>query len=93
MQFLAVSRRRTERYADEQFDELVEAEIQQARVLYGQGFIRQIWHRGDMPGACLLLEADSLEDAGERLNKLPMYQSGMLEVTVIPLSPYTGFSL
>lgn len=92
MQFLVVSRRRTERYADEQFGELVAAEIQRAKVLYGRGFIRQIWHRGDMLGACLLLEADSLEGAEEQLNTLPMYQSGMLEVTVIPLSPYAGFS-
>ena len=92
MQFLAVSRRRTECYADEQFVGLVEAEIQQARVLYGRGFIRQIWHRADMRGACLLLEADTLEGAREGLNMLPMYRSGMVEVTVIPLSPYAGFS-
>ena len=92
MQFLVVSRRRTERYSDDQFDELVETEIQQAKVLYGRGFIRQVWRRGDIPGACLLLEADSLEEANEQVNTLPLYKTGRVEANVIPLLPYAGFS-
>lgn len=91
MQFLAVSRRRTDRFSEAQFSEVVKAEVHQARVLYSQGFIRHIWHRRDIAGGCLLVEADSLEEAGAQLNTLPMYQSGMVEVTLIPLAPYAGF--
>jgi muconolactone delta-isomerase len=91
MQFLTLSRRRTERFTDAEFGAQMEAEIEQARVLYRDGFIRQIWHRGDVPGGCLLLEADSEEDARLRLNTLPLYRLGMLDVTITPLAPYGGF--
>jgi muconolactone delta-isomerase len=69
----------------------VESELEQARAVYAQGFIRQIWHRADVAGACLLVEADSEQQARERLNTLPLVQAGMLEVSIIPLRPYAGF--
>jgi muconolactone delta-isomerase len=92
MQFLSLSSRRGDRFSDAEFAALVDAEIAQARALYADGFIRQIWHRGDVPGACILLEADSLEQASERLRTLPLIRAGMLEVSIVPLVPYAGFS-
>jgi muconolactone delta-isomerase len=91
MQFLTVSRRRVESFPEADFAALVEEEIQRARVLYAQGFIRQIWHRSDIPGACIVAEADSEQHARELINTLPMARAGMLEITVIPLKPYAGF--
>jgi muconolactone delta-isomerase len=91
MQFLTVSRRRTERFAEVEFAARVEEERAQARALYAEGFIRQIWQRGDVPGACIVVEADSEAHARERLNTLPLYQAGMIEFSLIPLNPYTGF--
>jgi hypothetical protein len=91
MQFLAMSRRRTECFSEADFVGRVDSEIAQARVLYGHGFIRQIWHRGDVPGGCLLIEAESEAHVRERLNTLPLVQAGMLEVSIIPLVPYAGF--
>jgi muconolactone delta-isomerase len=91
MQFLSLSRRRVDRFSEAEFAILVEAEIAQARVLYADGFIRQIWHRADLPGACILIEADSLEQAKARLHTLPMVRTGMLEVSIVPLVPYAGF--
>jgi muconolactone delta-isomerase len=91
MQFLSLSRRRNDCFSDAEFAALLEAEIAQARELYADGFIRQIWHRGDIPGACILLEADSLEDAHRRLCSLPLMRAGMLEVSIVPLVPYAGF--
>jgi muconolactone delta-isomerase len=90
MQFLTVSRR-IEAFADSDFAPLVEEEGCQARILYGGGFIRQIWHRADRPGACILFEAESEDQVRERLNTLPMVKAGMLDVTIIPLKPYAGF--
>jgi muconolactone delta-isomerase len=90
MQFLTLSRR-IEGFADSDFAPLVELEGRHARTLYGEGFIRQIWHRADRPGACILFEADSEGQVRERLNTLPMVKAGMLDVTIIPLKPYGGF--
>ena len=91
MQFLTFSRRRTEAFTAEDFAARGAAEWEQARPLYAQGYIRQIWRRADVPGACILLEADSEEHARELLGTLPLMQAGMLEVTVVPLAPYPGF--
>ena len=91
MQFLTVSRRRTEAFSEAEFTALVDREVQQARRMYAQGAIRQIWHRADMPGACIVFEADSEEHARSLVGSLPMAQAGMLEITVIPLRPYAGF--
>ena len=91
MQFLALCRRRTETFADADFATLIDDEIQRARALYVDGFIRQIWHRGDIPGACILVESDSEEHAREVLETLPLVEAGMLEITIIPLKPYAGF--
>ena len=92
MQFLTLSRRRTESFTDADFAARVEDEAQRARALYAEGFIRQIWHRRDIPGACLLVESDSEEHVRAKLGTLPLVQAGMLEVTIIPLKPYAGFS-
>ena len=91
MQFLIVARRRTERFADADFAAKVPAEMAQAKQLYADGFVRQIWHRGDIGGACLLVEGDSEAHVRERLNTLPLYQAEMIDFSVIPLKPYGGF--
>ena len=93
MQFLTLSRRRTEAFTEAQFAEKLEDEAQRVRTLYSEGAIRQIWRRGDMPGACILFEADSEEAVYALLESLPLAQAGMLEImSVIPLCPYPGFS-
>lgn len=91
MQFLSVSVRRLDRFVDAEFEALVEAEASRARELYADGFIRQIWRRGDQPGACILWEADSAEQVGDQLRTLPFIRAGMLEVSIFPLLPYAGF--
>jgi muconolactone delta-isomerase len=91
MQFLSISRRRTESFPEAEFAARADAEMQQARTLYAQGAIRQIWHRSDIPGACILMEAESEEHARQLVGTLPLAQAGMLEVTIIPLRPYAGF--
>jgi muconolactone delta-isomerase len=91
MQFLTLSRRRTEHFTEDQFASRAPQEVAQARVLYAEGFFRQLWHRADVPGACLLVEADSESHVREKLNTLPLVQAGMLEISIIPLKPYSGF--
>jgi hypothetical protein len=92
MQYIALMRRRSEAYTEEQFAPLIEAERQQARQLYVDGVVRQIWHRDDKPGACLLLEAASLDEARAKVQTLPLVQADMLELEMlVPLKPYAGF--
>ena len=91
MQFLSLSTRRTDRFSEAEFAELVDAEASRARELYAAGFIRQIWHRADVPGACMVLEADSLDEARAHLYTLPLIRAGMLDVSIVPLAPYAGF--
>lgn len=92
MQFLALSRMRTERFSDADFAPHLEAEAQRARTLYAQGHLRQIWYRGDERGAASILEAEDADAARAMLDSLPLVQAGMLEILhVIPLLPYRGF--
>ena len=93
MQFLSVSRRRTEIFPPERWTpELLEAEGQRVRELYAAGIIRSIWRRKDMPGAAILLEAASEEEARAALATLPLAQRDMLELVLMTqLDPYPGF--
>ncbi len=92
MQFLAVVRRRTEAYSDEQFAPLLEPEAQAVRTLYAKGLVRSMWSREDVPGGVALLEADSLQHAHEIVESYPLMERGMLELeALIPLRGYRGF--
>jgi len=91
MQFLSISQRR-EGFAEGDYARLAEQEMERARELYSEGFIRQIWHRLDMPGACLLWEAGGEGQVREMWATLPFAQAGMTEMLLVPLKPYAGFS-
>ena len=89
MQFLTISIRK--QGAAEADPQLREAEIERARKLYSEGRIRQLWHRADCPGACVLWEADDDSHMQALLSSLPFVQAGCVDVTVLSLRPYSGF--
>ncbi|MEA2755212.1 MAG: hypothetical protein QOJ54_1501 [Aliidongia sp.] len=92
MQFIALLRRLTERFSDADFAPLLEPEAERVRVLYAEGIVRQIWSRGDLPGACVMIEAADEAEARASLATLPLLAAGMLELTaLVPLKPYRGF--
>ena len=93
MQFLSLSRRRTDAFPPEAFTpELVAREGQRVRELYASGILRQIWRRGDLPGAAILWEAPSEAEVRATLASLPIFEAGMLEIMLVaPLAPYPGF--
>ncbi len=93
MQFLSLSRRRTDAFPPEAFTpELIAREAQYVRGLYAAGILRQIWRRGDQPGASILWESTSQDEVRAALEGLPLSQAGMLEILfVVPLEPYPGF--
>ncbi len=94
MQFLSVSRRRTDAFPPEAFTpELVAREGLRVKELYAAGLLRQVWRRGDAPGAAILWEAVSEAEVRAALDSLPIAQAGMLEVTLLaPLEPYPGLA-
>jgi muconolactone delta-isomerase len=93
MQFLSLSRRRTDVFPPEAFTpELMARESQRVRELYASGLLHQIWRRGDIPGAAILWEVASEAEARAALDSLPIFQAGMLEIlALVPLQPYPGF--
>ena len=93
MQFLSVSRRRIEQFPPEAFTgPLAVQEGQTIKALYAKGLLRQVWKRGDVPGAAILWEASGEAEVRTAMESLPMFQAGMLEVLlVVPLEPYPGF--
>lgn len=94
MQFLSISRRRTDEFPPEAFTpELVGGEAQRVKELYAAGVVRQVWKRGDAPGAAIIWEAASEAAAREAIASLPLAKAGLLEITTfIALEPYAGFT-
>lgn len=94
MQFLSLSRRRTDQFPPEAFTaELLAREGQCVKALYAAGILRQIWKRGDIPGASILWEAPSEGEVRAAIASLPIFQAGMLEIlALVPLEPYPGFA-
>ena len=93
MQFLTLSRRRTDAFPAEAFTpELIGQEAQRVKEMYVTGLLRQIWKRGDTPGAAIIWEAGSDAEVREAVSTLPIYKAGMLELSaILPLEPYAGF--
>jgi muconolactone delta-isomerase len=93
MQFLTLSRRRVEAFPPEAFSpELLAHEGARVRELYAVGILRQIWMRGDVPGAAIVWEAESESEVRAALDSLPIFRAGMLEmIALAPLKPYPGF--
>jgi muconolactone delta-isomerase len=93
MQFLSISRRRTDAFPPEAFTpELIAGEGQAVKTMYASGILRQVWKRGDTPGAAILWEAASEDDARAAIATLPLFKAGLLEITTfVPLEPYGGF--
>lgn len=90
-QFLALVRRNYRDYTEADFAPLLEAEAERARGLYADGTFRQMFGRKDVPGAVIVLEAASLEEAQAVVASLPLAAKGMLDVEVMAIGPYRGF--
>ena len=92
MQFLSLSRRILDK--PEAFTpELAAGETARVRELYAAGILRQIWKRGDVPGASILWEAATKAEVEAAIGSLPIFQAGLLEIiALVPLEPYPGFA-
>jgi muconolactone delta-isomerase len=93
-QFIALVRRDYDRFPEAEFTpELLEQEAERARALYAAGTFRAMWSRQDLPGAVVLLEAGSIDEARAVLGSLPLAVLEMLALdALVPLIPYRGFA-
>jgi muconolactone delta-isomerase len=78
--------------ADEAFEPHLQDEAKRAWDLYQAGLVRELYLRGDWPGAVLMLECDSLSAAEEVLASLPLVRHGLIRFELVPLRPYPGFA-
>ena len=93
MQFLTLSRRRTDAFPPEAFSQdLLAQESQRVKELYAAGILRQVWRRGDVAGAAIVWEAVDEAAVREAIASLPIARAGMLDLTaLVPLEPYPAF--
>jgi len=68
-----------------------EEEMRSLWELYRTGLVREMYSPGG-PGAVLVLEADSLEDARERL-ALPLLAEGIMSLELIELHPFAALQM
>jgi muconolactone delta-isomerase len=94
MQFLTVSRRRTDEFPPEAFTpELIAGEARRVKELYAKGVVRQVWKRGDAGGAAILWEVGGASELDEYTSSLLLYRAGLLEIVIrIPLEPFPAFA-
>jgi muconolactone delta-isomerase len=92
-QFIAAVRRDLEKFSASDFTpELLEEEAEAVRRLHADGVFRQVWGRGDSPGAVILIEAGTPDEARAVLASLPLAVREMLTLDVlVPVTPYRGF--
>ena len=91
MQFLTLSRRRTESFTDGQFAALLELEAARVEEMKSEGHVSHVWRRGDLAGACIVWNVETEAQVHTLLATLPFDQAGMLEIlSMIPLTPYNG---
>lgn len=64
----------------------------QARVLYGEGGLRQAWALAPPErGAAVLFEAASSDDLERMIASFPLIQKDYADHQIHPLAPYPGF--
>ena len=76
----------------ENFQPLLIEEARKVWEFYQDGFIREIYFRADKTSAILMLECSGIDEAKQKLSKLPLVLANLIVFELIPLVPYPGFS-
>lgn len=90
MQILAI-----DKFLPETTMEKVQPHLKEEMVVtwehYKQGKIRQLYFRQDHPGVVLMMECDSLDEAKELIDELPLVKERLIEFELIPLGFFQPF--
>jgi muconolactone delta-isomerase len=93
MQFMILFTRHPDKVETPAPADLTEAEFDRVRGLYTDGFVQQIWLRGEAGGACMIVEATSTHEVAAKLNAMPLVRARFLQPPmIVPLKPYSGFA-
>jgi hypothetical protein len=74
------------------FQALAKEEAVKVWELYQAGSIRELYYRKDKSEAVLMLESESVKEAGRILAALPLVEAGLIDFELIPLTAYPGFA-
>jgi len=91
MRILALEVEKPQVSADD-FRPLLIEEARKVYKLYQDDFLREIYFRADKASAILMLECSGIEEAEQKLSKLPLVLANLIDFELIPLVPYPGFS-
>jgi hypothetical protein len=69
-----------------------EAELRALWELYHDGFVREMYSPGG-PGALLVIEASSVEEAHRALSPLPLVTNKIVAVELIELRPFRAMQM
>jgi len=70
--------------------EILYKEAQKVYQFYQSGFIREIYFN-EMHNAVLIIECDSISEANDKLQSLPLIFEDLIKFELMQLNPYTGF--
>jgi hypothetical protein len=90
MPVLALSRR-LDGATPEQLAALAHDEARASWALHAAGVLRSVHLCPDRPGAAVVLDCDTLEQARAHLATLPMVAAGLIDFELTRLAPYTGW--
>jgi hypothetical protein len=69
-----------------------EAELRVLWELYSEGFVREMYSPGG-PGALLVIEASSIEEAHRALAPLPLLANEIVALELIELRPFSALQM
>jgi hypothetical protein len=67
-------------------------EAKHAWRLYEQGIFRELYFRGDRPGAVIVMECSNVDEAKKIMADLPLVKEKLIEFDYIPLQPFAPFA-
>ncbi|MGA2011840.1 MAG: superoxide dismutase [Solirubrobacteraceae bacterium] len=60
--------------------------------LYADGVVREMYSPGGL-GALLILEVESLQEARDRLSRLPLIKRRLMDLEVLELAPFRALEM
>jgi muconolactone delta-isomerase len=91
MQYLVIMRVKPGT-SQEQLGPLMKPEAAKAWDMMASGALRSIHFIKGPVGAVLLFEVSDEKEVEVRVSQLPLVEAGLVNVEVLPLTPFTGFA-
>jgi hypothetical protein len=92
MKLLAIMRPRARADVQQEIASYAESELRMLWTLYQHGTVREMYSPAG-PGAVLVLEADSLDEAQRAVSELPLLSREIMTLELVELLPFTALRL